>query len=190
MTDSQKAQFLPFHAINEFMRNDYRLTVVRAALTALPTLPEPLRRPVEQLTKKLVKVPGFRHSDKAPARVRVIPTAEAFEKHPELVAAILAAWAEAHPDLRQKVAELLKARHWEFFPLEVERQKLPGFGIKWPKGESFEILVQAFQEMFPGDPTSSDDICLMIVWVANRLPYPDLEEEEAPADPIAPGNGG
>ncbi len=178
MTDQQKARFLPFHAINEFMRNDYRMAVVRATLLALPDLPENFRRPVESLTKKLVKVPGFRHSDKAPARVRVIPTAQAFEKSPDLVAAILYAWAEAHADLRQKVYDLLKSRSWEIFPLEVERAKLPGFGIKWPKGEDFETLVKAFQEMFPGDETNSDDTSLMIVWVGGRLPYPVVEDEE------------
>ncbi len=182
MTDQQKVRFLPFHAVNEFMRNDYRMAVVRATLLALSDLPENFRRPVESLTKKLVKVPGFRHSDKAPARVRVIPTAEAFEKSPDLVAAILSAWAEAHGDLRQKVYDLLKSRNWEIFPLEVERTKLPGFGIKWPKGEDFATLVKAFREMHPGDETSDDDISLMIVWVGGRLPYPAAEDEQEVAE--------
>ncbi len=205
MTDEKTARFLPFHALNEFMRNDYRLAVVRKTLLGLPALPEHLRRPVESLTRKLVKVPGFRHSDKAPARVRVVPTADAFEKSPELVAAILAAWAELHPVLRQRVFDLLEARGWQLLPLELERAKLPGFGINWPKGEDFETLVKAYRERYPegqaeaavgtmagsatsavpaggGDTVSNDDICLMVVWVAARLPYPAAEEGEAPGD--------
>jgi hypothetical protein len=178
MTDQSKVRFLPFHAINEFMRDDYRLSVVRSVLLTLPDLPDQYRKPVESLTKKMVKVPGFRHSDKAPARVRVLPTADAFEKSPDLVAAILSAWAEMHPDLRQKVYDLLKSRNWEIFPLEVDRAKLPGFGIKWPKGEDFETLVKAFQDLYPGEGVASDDISLMIVWVGGRLPYPTVEDEE------------
>lgn len=178
MTEESKVRFLPFHAINEFMRNDYRLTVVRTTLLALPSLPENFRRSIDSITKKMVKVPGFRHSDKAPARVRVIPTAEAFEKSPDLVAAILSAWVELHTDLRQKTYDLLKLRNWEIFPLDVERAKLPGFGIKWPKGEDFQSLVQAFHETYPGEQASDDDISLMIVWVGGRLPYPAVGEED------------
>ncbi len=183
MNDQATARFLPYHAINEFMRNDYRVAVVRTTLDALPSLPEVYRKPIEHLTKKFVKVPGFRHSDKAPARVRVIPTADAFEKSPDLVAAILSAWAELHPELRQKVYDFLVARGWEIFPLDMDRTKLPGFSLKWPKGESFETLYKAYQEAHPGDETGSDDVCLMIVWLGGRLPYPDVEEqEEEPGD--------
>ena len=93
MSENQ-VEFLPFHAINDFMRSDFRLSVVKSTLGALNSLPESQRNSINHLTKKLVKIPGFRHSDKAPAFVRAIPTANAFEKSPELVAAILAAWAE------------------------------------------------------------------------------------------------
>jgi hypothetical protein len=185
MNDSQKVRFLPFHALNEFMRTDYRLTVVRTTLLALPNLPEKFRRPIEGLTKKVVKVPGFRHSDKAPVRLRVIPTAEAFEKSPDLVATLLSAWAEAHAELRLKVYDLLTARNWEILPLEVDRAKLPGFGVKWPQGENFETLFKTFQETFPGDATNSDDVSLMVVWVGGRLPYPAAEEEEETSQPDA-----
>ncbi len=177
MTDLQTDRYLPFHAINEFMRNDYRLAVVRSALAALPDLPESYRKPIDQHTKRLVKVPGFRNSDKAPMRVRVVPTADAFEKSPDLVAAILSAWAEVHPELRQKVYDLLVGRGWEVLPLDADRTKLPGFSIHWPKGEDFEGLYKAYQEMYPGDDSKSDDVSLMIVWLSNRLPYPEMEEE-------------
>ena len=60
MTD-KTAQFIPFHALNEFMRHDYRLTVIRAALNALPNLPGHFRSPIDKLTKQIVRVPGFRN---------------------------------------------------------------------------------------------------------------------------------
>ena len=35
MTENKKAQFLPFHAINEFMRDDFRLTILQEVLSNL-----------------------------------------------------------------------------------------------------------------------------------------------------------
>ncbi len=176
MTDPS-AEFLPFHALNEFMRHDYRLTVVKAALTALPGLPDRFRKPIDSLTKQVVRVPGFRNSLQAPTPLKVAPMAAAFEKSPELVAAILAAWAETHPDLQTKVYDLLKARNWDVPPPEADRTKLPGFLTHWPEGEDFETLNKAFAEMYPGHGMSSDDVSLMVVWLAGRLPYHTDDDE-------------
>ena len=170
MNDKQ-VQFLPFHAVNDFMQADYRLDVVRATLNTLSTLPDEFRAPVERLTKKLVQVPGFRNSSKAPVKLRVKSTVEAFEKSHQLVAAILHAWAAAHPELRQQVFGLLTARNWEVLPAEADRTKLPGFITKWPKNEDFDVLNKAYTEMYPETQTSSNDVSLMIVWISTRLPY-------------------
>jgi hypothetical protein len=192
MTENQ-VEFLPFHAINEFMRDDFRLAVIRSALGALGSLPESHRLTLNRLTTKLVKIPGFRHSDKAPALVRAIPTVKAFEKSPELVAAILNTWAEAHASLRAQVYEILLGRGWKTFsadmskptklpdlktpndwgilPVEADRTKLPGFLAFWPHGETFEALYQAFSEKFPEEQASLDETSLMAVWLALRLPY-------------------
>jgi len=175
--NDKKAQFLPFHAINEFMRSDYRTSVVRYTLNALPSLPDEYRSPIERLTRKTVKVPGFRNSAKAPASMRVKPTVEAFEKNSALVAAILSAWSEAHSDLRQQVHDLLSERGWEILPPEADRTKLPGFITKWPKGEDFELLNAAFAELYPNLQVDNDDISLMVVWVSVRLPY-DVEGDD------------
>ena len=178
MADDQKqAQFLPFHAINEFMRPDFRVEVVRSALQAVEASSENRSR-LDQLTRKHVSVPGFRNSAKAPLGLRVKPTAEAFEKSPQLVAAILSAWAAARPELASRVHQLLTERSWEILPLEAERARLPGFLIHWPKGEDFELLVQAFQTAFPDAAETSDEISLMVVWVSDRLPY-DVDENDA-----------
>jgi len=178
MTD-KKVEFIPFHALNEFMRPDFRLSVVRAALTALPKLPTHFRAPIDKLTKKVVRVPGFRDGTVAPTAMKVAPIADAFGKSPELVSAILAAWAEAQTDLRTKVYELLKARGWELLPADADRTQLPGFLTEWPKGEDFDIINQAYAEAHPGEEASTDDVSLMAVWLSGRLPVNTDDEEES-----------
>ena len=185
---NSKVAFLPFHAINEFMTNEYRLVVIRTALEALPHLPENYRTPLDHFIQKFVQVPGFRDSRKAPAAVKARPLAVAFEKSPELVGAVISAWAESHAPLRQQLFDLLTSRGWEILPTEADRTKLPGFLTKWPKGEDFEILQAAFKEKYPENPAGPDDISLMCVWLAGRLPYEMQEtplagdqEQEAPA---------
>jgi hypothetical protein len=198
MSENQ-VEFLPFHAINDFMRSDFRLIVVKSTLNALNNLPESQRNSINHLTKKLVKIPGFRHSDKAPTIVRAIPTSNAFEKSPELVAAILAAWAESHNSLRSQVYETLVSRGWKTFPtemhsladvpplktekdwgilpIEADRTKIPGFLIYWPKGETFEVLYQALTEKFSDLQASIDEASLMFVWLTLRLPVKIIDEE-------------
>jgi hypothetical protein len=174
--NNQTTQFLPFHAVNEFMRDDYRAVVIRATLTALSGLPAEFRDPVDRLTKRNVQVPGFRISTKAPLPLRLKPTIDAFIKNPQMAAAILSAWAEAHAELRSQIHELLVARGWEVLPPEADRTQLPGFVPTWPKDEDFEKLTLAFKEKYPDAVASDDDISLMIVWVSGRLPFQSPEE--------------
>lgn len=178
MTDST-VQFLPYHALNEFLRPDYRLTIVRTALSALPKLPKHFREPIDKLTKRIVHVPGFRDGTQAPTTLKVAPIADAFQKSPDLVAAILAAWAESQTELRARVYDLLKARGWDLLPVEADRTKVPGFLTKWPKGEDFDILNKAFAEVHGEGAATTDDVSLMVVWLSGRLPY--LGDEEEPA---------
>jgi hypothetical protein len=185
------AEFLPFHAINEFMRLDYRLTVIRSALGALPSLPDRFRAPIEKLTRQHIRVAGFRNSAQAPAPLKVPPMAEGFEKHPALVAAILAAWAEAHIDLRARMYELLTSRGWEILPADADRTKLPGFHTHWPKDQDFDVLNRAYTEAHPDDHVTSDDISLMVVWLSGRLPYHvegQDEQDGSGSDETAPSS--
>jgi hypothetical protein len=175
--DDQTAQFLPFHAVNEFMRHDFRIDVVRSVLTEIQNLPPERRETLNHLVRRYVQVPGFRNSTKAPTGLRVKPTAEAFEKQPDLVAVILSAWSDLHAGLRQQVYDLLVNRNWEILPPEADRTQLPGFILVWPKGETFETLNQAFHESYPGSEEKADDVSLMVVWLSARLPY--AEEGEA-----------
>jgi hypothetical protein len=175
---NQTVELLPFHAINEFMRNDFRLSVIRSTLNALPDLPSNTRATLGRLTKKYVKVPGFRNSEKAPSMVKAVPMAESFEKQPDLAGAILAAWVECHSDLRQKAYDFLTGRGWKLLPLEADRVKFGGFLITWPKEESFEILGPAFKEKFSDAPYTTDEILLMVVWLTMHLPYQMVEKTD------------
>lgn len=193
-------QFLPFHAINEFMRPDFRLNVVRQTLTELNKLPSKYREAVSHQIRRCVQVPGFRNSEKAPTVVKVIPTAKAFESHPELVAEILTAWSEIKSELRTQVLQVLKTRQWFFFPDEFEnlkslpnlkgqedwgilpisadRTRLPGFLIYWPLNQDFEAIYQTYNELNPEGKGSLDEVSLMSVWLSNRLPYHIAGNEE------------
>jgi hypothetical protein len=174
--DDESAELIPFHALNEFMRPDYRLHVVRTVLSALPGMPDELRGPVDRSVKKHVRVSGFRSSDKAPARMKAAPTAEAFEKHPELVGAVLEAWAEANDTLRQHIFTLMQGRGWHVLPVEARRSKMPGFFIRWPQSEEFEVLHEDFRQRYPDSKATDDDISLMVVWLGMRLPYQTVDE--------------
>jgi hypothetical protein len=181
--DTKKARFLPFHAINEFMRPDFRLAVVRSALQAAPSMTDDLRQPLDRLVKKVVRVPGFRDGSKAPTPLKVKPTAEAFEKSADLVGAVLAIWAQSNAELSQQVYDLLVEKGWEVLPIDANRAKLPGFMTAWPKGQDFAALDQAFHEKYPQVEASNDDISLMVVWVSGRLPYEiEGEDEHASAE--------
>ncbi len=201
---ADKTEFLPFHAINEFMRPDFRLSVVRDTLTNQGNLNEALVNTLNQQIKKRVSVPGFRHSDKAPALIKVLPSSKAFEKSPELVAAILSCWAEIQSELREQVYSLLRTRNWPMltgtedvdissltmdvlktwpvFPVILDRSKLPGFYPHWPKGEEFEALYTNFTSLYPESNVSIDKVSLMAVWLSMRLPY-QVDVDLQPPEP-------
>lgn len=180
MTENKEVSFLPYHAINEFMTAEYRLNVIRGTLDVLPSLPDNVSGRLNQFIKKTVNIPGFRNSLKAPTSLKVKPMVESFEKNPGFVAALLAAWAEGHLELRQNVYDLLLARGWDILPLDADRSKLPGFMTIWPNGENFEVLNAAYIERYPDHEQNQDNVSLMIVWMSGRLPYQfsDAETEK------------
>ena len=176
--EKPKMQFIPFHAINEFMRSDFRVIVLRSTMQALPELPSKTQASLNKLTKKYVKVPGFRNSAKAPASVKAVSMVKPFEKEPKLVAEILSAWSEAHIELRQQIFEILTDFEWKLLPVEASRTRLPGFLMDWPEEEDYELIYQVYMEKHPESEYSIDEVSLMAVWLAMRLPV----EKAAKAD--------
>jgi len=180
MTDDKQVQFLPFHAINEFMKDDYRLNVIQVTLNGLASLPPDLRKPIDQFTIHFVKVQGFRNPVKAPVYLKTKPYSEAFQKQPKLVAATLASWAQLHCELRNQVFDVLKARQWELLPVDADRTKIPGFLMVWPPEETFETVYQSYMEKYPDSSAPSDDVSLMTVWLSGRLPFPSDQTTSEP----------
>ncbi len=172
----KRAAFLPFHALNEFMTDDYRLEVVRAVLNQVETLSEQTRLEIDRQTKDFVTVPGFRNSAKAPSSLRLKPSIRAFEKNPRFTAAIVSAWAELHSHLRAQVYDLLVSLGWEILPADDDRTKIPGFLPSWPAGQDFDMLNSAFVDKYPDAQVQSNDISLMAVWLGGRLPFPNSPE--------------
>lgn len=176
--DDKQVEFFPFNAINEFMVPEYRLAVIQAVLSGLDRLPGERRSAINGLIKRHVQVPGFRNSVQAPASVKARGAVATFERRPEFVAVVLQGWAELHAELRQQVHDFLKSREWELLPADADRTRLPGFLTTWPKGEDYDALGAAFAQMYPDVSVSENDLRLMIVWMAGRLPYDMFEEEE------------
>jgi len=177
--DDKQIQYFPFHAINEFMLPDYRLHVIQTVLSGFDDLPSERRSAINNLIKRHVQVPGFRNSTQAPMSVKARASVPVFERRPEFVASILQGWSDIHSMLRTKVFDFLKGREWEILPPEADRTKLPGFLTTWPEGETYDVLGEAFAQAYSGEAVEENDLRLMIVWLADRLPYGmDGEEEE------------
>jgi hypothetical protein len=181
--DDKQVQFIPFNAINEFMLNDYRLHVIQDVLAGTNRLPGDRRSAINGLIKRHVQVPGFRNSSQAPTGVKARASVSVFERRPEMTAQILQGWSELYPELRQKVFDFLKAREWETLPPEADRSKLPGFLVEWPEGQTYDVLDAAFAELYPDEKVEANDLRLMIVWVANRLPY-DMYNDDDEVDEV------
>lgn len=178
MKPENELEFIPFHAINEFMRNDFRLNVIRKTLLSLNELDRKYRAPIDQMTKKYVKVAGFRNSTKAPASVKAVAMVKAFEVQPKLVAAILEAWTISQPDFRQQVNDMLAHRGWKILPLDFNRSRLPGFLTRWPAEDDYDVLYDAFISAHPESEVSIDQTSLMIIWLAGRLPIDKISIAE------------
>ncbi len=171
MTENNKVQYLPFHAINEFMRDDFRVAVLHEVFLNLEKLDKENGQRINRLFAKGVQIPGFRNSGLAPAAVKIKHSVSLFEKSPEFVALIIESWSSLHQALREAVWQLLEDRNWKPLKLEVNRSMLPGFLTDWPKGDTFEVLVKACREKYPQMSENDDDVSLMFVWIGNRLPY-------------------
>lgn len=161
------------------MLNDYRHKVIQTVFLNFDRLPGGRRSAINNLVKRQIQVPGFRNSAQAPAGVKARAAGATFEKSPDFVAQILQGWSEIHPELREKVHAFLTAREWEILPADADRTKLPGFLPKWPQGQDYDVLGQAFAEMYPDETVDENDLRLMIVWLSGRLPYDMYGDEDA-----------
>jgi len=181
--DDKKIPYVPFHAINQFMVDDFRHEVIQSVLNGLNQLDGGKRGSYQSLIRTVVKIPGFRNSANAPTPVKIKGAISAFEKSPMFTAQTLSCWADLHADLRQKVYDMLVKRGWEIMPAEADRAKLPGFLVKWHPTDNYEVLDLAFKELYPDDTASDNDVRLMTVWLSDSLPYDAVDDEDETEEP-------
>ena len=174
---NEKAQFIPFNAINEFMLTDFRRSVISETLSKLDEASEGKQRAIRELIRRTVKVQGFRNSAQAPLQMKVKGAISTFEKSPEFVKNVLQAWSEVNKDTCGQVHAFLTERNWKVLPVDADRSLLPGFLTRWPEAEQFEVLVKAYREKYPDSNATDNEISLMIVWIAGRLPVELVETE-------------
>jgi hypothetical protein len=182
MSEDNKVQFVPFHAIEQFMIPEYRQEIIHKVLSHLDELPVERKNAIVNQIKRYFKLPGFRNSAMAPLSLKVKNAGPIFEKRPDFVAQILMAWSELMPELRQQVYDMLVERKWEILPADTDRSKLPGFLIRWPQEETYDVLDAAFAAKYPDVKAHEYDVRLMIVWLAGRLPYDMVETEDESED--------
>ncbi len=176
--EKSKLEFIPFNAINEFMRTDYRMILLRNTMLALPDLSPKTQASINKLTKKHVKVPGFRNSAKAPASVKAVSMVKSFENQPKLVSAVISAWAESNSEMRQLVFELLSGFGWKLLPVEADRTRLPGFLPQWPEEHDFDVIYDGLTDFYQDNEYSIDDVSLMAVWLSLRLPVEKISMDK------------
>jgi len=168
----EKEKFLPFIAINEFMRDDYRLAVITEVLSHIDKIPADQRNVINRSIAKFVSVPGFRNSNLAPVGRKAKSSTEIFMTFNDYAAAIVEGWFRLHPELAQTMFEVLQEKQWQNLqPVALDRCKLPGFQIHWPKSEPFDVLIKAVRAKNSFKEESDDNISLMAVWLGLRLPY-------------------
>lgn len=183
--NNSKVAFLPWHAINAFMLEDFQLEVLKEVLSGYDSLSSDQRRTLNNHIKRGVQIPGFRNSISAPVSLKAKNAGEYFEKNAEFVVSVLDAWFTLHEALGASVFALLTELNWQILPLEANRKKMPGFLPQWPQEEQFGDLVEGFRNEFPEHSGYSDNqISLMCVWLSGRLPFELVEKntvQDAPS---------
>ncbi len=174
----EKQAFLPFHAVNEFMRDDFRMQVIQGVFSQVEKCASESRSRLIKLVNKGVQVPGFRNGNQAPVHIKVKNSQGYFEKSAEFAGVVMECWSQLHNDLRENLHALLLEYDWKIPALSEDLSLLPGFQVDWPKGQSFEYLCQTVREKYPDTQESDDEISLMVVWVGNRLPVNQPIENE------------
>lgn len=177
----QYEEYLPFNAINEFMRDDYRLIILHETITHLNDTSPEQQKEISKLISQYVKIPGFRKSNLAPAAMKAKNSVALFQQSAAFSSKIVETWSSIHPKLKEIVWDVLTEKGWEPASLDSDRTALPGFQIHWPKADTFEAISTAVRKLAPDLSETDDDISLMAVWIGNRLPY-DLFIDETPGE--------
>ena len=171
MSENEKqAKILPFHAINQFMTDSFRASVLRTVMVNLSSIPNDAQRIIQRAIRTKVKIPGYRKSTRAPAPIQAKGLEDVFKESARLVAAVLSGWSEINLELGKKVYDFLIEEEWEILPLAADRKKLPGFITTWPDVRDFDAMFEAFNNRYPAIEPPINEVILLMVWISTRLP--------------------
>ena len=168
--DQKQQHFLPFHAINEFMMNDFRKNIIQDVFQAMDQINPKTKAELLQQLKRKLELPGFRNPNLAPKPLQINASIKIFETDPVFTGVVLSAWLESQVTLFSQIESLLIIWGWDIFPVDYPRTKLPGFLTTWPEHQQFKDIITVFREKFHDAMNSDDEIALMAVWSSMRLP--------------------
>lgn len=161
---------LPFKTINVYIERGFLEEILEQILSNLKNLSKETQGEFNQVFRKYVTVLGFRNPLHAPRPLQIKAFANAFEEKEEIIPFTLSTWASVNKNLANDVLDWLKSKKWDDLALHRSYEDSLGFTNDWPENQSLESISEKFQESNPDSAFSKDEIMLMILWVAGRLP--------------------
>jgi hypothetical protein len=163
-------EILPFKSINVYIERDYLEKVTKNVLEGFGKLSKEEQIQFSQNFRKYVSVLGFRNPLRAPLSLQINAYASAFEEKEEVIPFSLTTWAKVNHNLAEKVLSWLKSEGWEDLALAREYEEDSGFVADWPDDISFDQVEEQFQKAHPDFEFDRDDLILMVLWIAGKLP--------------------
>ncbi|MBW6465059.1 MAG: hypothetical protein K0B06_00965 [Brevefilum sp.] len=163
-------EILPFISINVYVEREYLEKVARYILEGVGKLTKEEQIAFSQNFRKYVNVLGFRNPLRAPLSLQVNAYASAFEEKEEVIPFTLTTWAKLSNELAEKVHSWLKSEGWEDLALARDFEEDHGFIADWPDDLTFDQIEKQFSDTHPNFEHDRDDLILMVLWIAGRLP--------------------
>ena len=106
----------PWIAVNEYMQDEYRETLVDLALRHLPHASQDLRVFAKREISQAVTISGFRSFDRAPVEVARWHVVRQMEQNTGVVTAVICLWARAEKKLINELQTAAEAKGLRFCP--------------------------------------------------------------------------
>ena len=163
-------EILPFKSINVYIEREYLEKVAKNILEGVGNLQKEEQIGFSQNFRKYVSVLGFRNPLRAPLSLQVNAYTSAFEEKEEVIPFSLTTWAKVNLALAEEVKSWLDSEGWEDLALARDFEENSGFIADWPDDITFEQVEENFQKAHPDFEFDRDDLILMVLWIAGKLP--------------------
>ena len=168
---------LPWVTANGYMSDEYRLIVIKRALSHLSRATNDLRHFASLALDKL-KVPGFRSfalANTPISRHRAIPVVtEAFQHSPTVATAIICLWAEANQQIIEELRlAAIAASDLKFAPEWTWRASRAGY-LDFPKVAPLAKVAESLAT--DRSHPESDDLQLAVLWLSRAMIIEDATE--------------